>query len=522
MITKWKLLNFKSITNETELNFAPLTILAGANSSGKSTLLQSMLLIAQTLASEINSRSVVLNGSLTQLGQFDDVCSFDRESDQVLIGWECVPIDVVNFARRSTFKYPLKQVSCTVAFDTQLAAPTAELSQRQPSLFSSTLSATVIAEDKTDITTGFNVTRGIFQPLASDTVAETVAIESLSFQVELDDHSLREIHQQYSSATPVGCQLHHFLPDELIIKYHKAKPTVVEAITYPVIVPIQTPKSLLDASNFLRSFFSQQVKYLGPLRDEPRSLYPIVPHKDPTDVGLRGEQTAAVLNYYHKLPVLFIPPSLFENATELNKTKKNHSVTQTLESAVIDWLKYLGVAESVATYDRGKHGHELKVTTFGTRTLQDLIHVGVGVSQVLPILVMCLLAKPDSTLIIEQPELHLNPLVQTRLGDFFLSQALSHKQCIIETHSEYLINRLRLRLASTADDTLNSLIKTYFVEKKGLQSSFREVFVNEFGAIVNWPTGFFDQSQFEAEAIIKAAVQKRKAKRVAGREKANA
>jgi predicted ATPase len=138
----------------------------------------------------------------------------------------------------------------------------------------------------------------------------------------------------------------------------------------------------------------------------------------------------------------------------------------------------------------------------------------VGVSQVLPILVMCLLAKPDSTLIIEQPELHLNPLVQTRLGDFFLSMALSHKQCIIETHSEYLINRLRLRLASASDDTLNSLLKTYFVEKPGLQSTFREVFVNEFGAIVNWPAGFFDQSQFEAEEIIKAAVRKRKARRM--------
>ncbi|MEN8215035.1 MAG: AAA family ATPase [Pseudomonadota bacterium] len=57
-------------------------------------------------------------------------------------------------------------------------------------------------------------------------------------------------------------------------------------------------------------------------------------------------------------------------------------------------------------------------------------------SQVLPILVMCLLAKPDSTLIIEQPELHLNPLVQTRLGDFFLSMALSHKQCIIQKNHQ--------------------------------------------------------------------------------------
>jgi len=508
MITKWKLFNFKSIKKETELNFAPLTILAGANSSGKSTLLQSILLITQTLSSEINSRSVVLNGYLTQLGQFDDVCSFERESDQVRIGWECTPLELVKFARHSTFKYPLKKVSCTVAFDTQAAAPTPELSQLQPSLESSTLLATVLAEDQMDVTAKLSVTRGIFQVPASDIIDDAVDIESLAFKVELDEQSRRELLQQDSSAVPVGCRLHHFLPEELTIQQ-----TVVENTTHPVIVPIQPPKSILDAGNYLRSFFSQSVKYLGPLRDEPRSLYPIVPNMNLTEVGLHGEYTAAVLNYHSKLRVSIIPPSIFENVTEFD-FKKPVKVSQTLETAVIDWLKYLGVAENVETHDRGKHGHELKVTTLGTRTPQDLTHVGVGVSQVLPILVMCLLAKPDSTLIIEQPELHLNPLVQTRLGDFFLSMALSHKQCIIETHSEYLINRLRLRLASASDDTLNSLLKTYFVEKPGLQSTFREVFVNEFGAIVDWPAGFFDQSQFEAEEIIKAAVRKRKARRM--------
>ena len=50
MITKWKVFNFKSIREETELDFGPLTIFAGANSSGKSTFIQSILLIAQTLA----------------------------------------------------------------------------------------------------------------------------------------------------------------------------------------------------------------------------------------------------------------------------------------------------------------------------------------------------------------------------------------------------------------------------------------------------------------------------------------
>jgi hypothetical protein len=270
-------------------------------------------------------------------------------------------LELVNFARHSSFKYPLKKVSCRVAFDTQAAAPTPELSQLQPSLESSTLFATVIAEYKTDVTAKFSVTRGVFQVPASDTIDDAVDIESLAFNVELDEQSLREIFQQDYSAVPVGCRLHHFLPDELILQ------RLVENTTHPVTVHFQPPKSILDAGNYLRSFFSKSVKYLGPLRDEPRSLYPIVPHNNLTDVGLHGEYTAAVLNYHSKLRVSIIPPSIFENATDFN-FKKSVKFTQTLETAVIDWLKYLGVAESVETHDRGKHGHELKVTTFGFST----------------------------------------------------------------------------------------------------------------------------------------------------------
>jgi predicted ATPase len=108
---------------------------------------------------------------------------------------------------------------------------------------------------------------------------------------------------------------------------------------------------------------------------------------------------------------------------------------------------------------------------------------------------MCLLADADSTLVFEQPELHLHPKVQTLLGDFFLSMALCNKQCIVETHSEYLIDRLRFRIASAEKEPLTDNAKIYFVEKPGPNSTFREVKINEYGAIVDWPDGFFDQSQ---------------------------
>ena len=87
MISKWKLANFKAIAKETELDFAPLTILAGANSSGKSTLLQSVLLISQTLAHRKSHAAVLLNGNLVRLGHYQDLRTKHSSTEDIRIGW---------------------------------------------------------------------------------------------------------------------------------------------------------------------------------------------------------------------------------------------------------------------------------------------------------------------------------------------------------------------------------------------------------------------------------------------------
>lgn len=621
MITKWKVFNFKSIKKETELDFKPLTILAGANSSGKSTLIQSILLIAQTLTSKIESKSVVLNGLYTKLGQFDDVRSYGNEADQILIGWECETaleekssVEERRWLARSrlfgALGSQLEKVTCEISFDIKGLGPTHELSQLQPSLFSCLLSSSFLTEEKTETRSDINIRRTDFQREALDIEDESVRRESFEFDVEMDQESLEEIRYRFASAKPVGCTLNHFLPESLTLKYNLAEAEAREIVSFifegrhrflapryryersPIlpdevidllkeylgdfasfiddIAPIQPgifpeqkeirafdfikairdlpsekrrevqrklddealsskifnaiihnspkryktittrfPPRIMESVYYLNGFFSDGIKYLGPLRDEPRPLYPLVPNVDPTDVGLKGEYTAAVLNSHKDLRIRYIPSGSFDKAQISAKP-----LTRSLEAAVIDWLKYLDIAETVETHDRGKHGHEMKITTSGTNIPQDLPHVGVGVSQVLPILVMCLLGKERTTLIIEQPELHLHPLIQTRLADFFVSVALLGKQCVIETHSEYLINRLRLRIASDSEDALGSISKIYFSEKNEEgHSFFHEVLVNEYGAILDWPEGFFDQSQFEAEEMLRAAARKRKSRR---------
>jgi predicted ATPase len=631
MISSWKLFNFKSIKNETTLEFGPLTIFAGANSSGKSTWLQSMLLISQTLSHRMRSRSVVLNGSLTRLGQFDDLKSNGGTANQIVIGWECAPqaesplmaLDGPQaFGRRVVFygrtTDRIRRVACELAFDANPDSPQRELYQLQPQLFSCRVSTAALGEENVDVQSWIEVRRAA---LSGDDIGEKLrhlpseespnepVRQSLELDVSLDGDSLEDIREDYATAETVGCIVRHFLPDTVALRinvseeetraiisalceemprgprrrtildrdivipaqalnllrevigdsplneiapaqqqnlfgtadntltlrewndrvrrlpmYRRAEirkkmqehPALADKLYQALraekpdqftVIPHRPPSQVLDGILYLDYFFGNGVKYLGPLRDEPKALYPLAPGVDPSDVGLRGEYTAAVLDLHKTRRVRYIPTSAFRGA-EL--PPKPQVAVRTLETAMLDWLQYLGVAERVETKDMGKFGHELKVVLPGRSQPHDLTHVGVGVSQVLPILVMCLLAEPDTTLIFEQPELHLHPKVQTLLADFFLSMSLLGKQCVLETHSEYLINRLRFRAAAATTDEVSKAIRMYFVEKPEDTSVFRPVVVNEFGAIPDWPEGFFDQSQREAEATLRAAMKKRR------------
>lgn len=628
MITKWTLSNFKSIAKDTSLDIAPLTLFAGPNSSGKSTVLQSLLLVSQTLSHKVDSRSVVLNGALARLGQFDDLRSHGGEFDQITIGWDCHPAEDARLPITDTMRFPgsispytrrrglIKEISCTLAFDAKPDSPDRALYQLQPQLFLFTMSVLARAEDQTDRRHELTVTRSSeinkkFHGLKLEDSVDEIARASLDYDIVLDEDSLDELRDEFRTAVPIGCILRHFLPRMLSVQINEVtesaqqilKVLVDEAPGYrrvphmdrELVIPgtlisqlhaklgdkgelifdsqpplfdtgsgmtvrewrdrirklapitrrelrrifaewldlpeiiAQTlssdrkadepesrllrafpPTDLMNASGYLNTFFSNAVMYLGPLRDDPKPVYPLAAHADPTDVGLRGEMTAAVLNLHRERLIRYIP------STEFGKSPFDpRSISRSFEAAVIDWLKYLGVAETVSSEDLGKLGHELKVTLSAGGPSHDLTHVGVGVSQVLPILVMSLLADQDTTLIFEQPELHLHPKVQTRLADFFLSIVLSGKQCLIETHSEYLINRLRYRAAAdSSNNRVTKNLRVYFAEMTEASSTFREVEVNEYGAIPDWPEGFFDQSQLESESILRAAVAKKKTQRV--------
>ncbi len=129
--------------------------------------------------------------------------------------------------------------------------------------------------------------------------------------------------------------------------------------------------------------------------------------------------------------------------------------------------------------------------------------VGIGISQVLPVLVSAFASK-EKIQVIEQPEIHLHPALQSELGDVFIESSLGEQKnrFLIETHSEHLLLRIMRRMRETADGTLPEGkmpvrpqdIAVLYVEPDGARSIIREMPLNERGELVKaWPGGFFEE-----------------------------
>ena len=254
----------------------------------------------------------------------------------------------------------------------------------------------------------------------------------------------------------------------------------------------------------IRRVFGDQIFYLGPLRAAPEATYAIPSLPNQRDVGLKGEYTAAMLDVHKKLKVNCpYPPELGEKFNGRYVRRKIN-----LSTAVQKWLERMGLAEEFKTDMTSKVGYHLTVQPAGVKQDLDLTSLGVGVSQVLPTIVMALLAPEDSILIFEQPEVHLHPKVQSVLGDFFLGIVGCGKQCIVETHSEHLIDRIKSRIAESEDTKILQQLGIYFVELENGVSKFSPIKMNEYGAIVDWPVGFFDEAEEESDILLGAAMEK--------------
>lgn len=245
--------------------------------------------------------------------------------------------------------------------------------------------------------------------------------------------------------------------------------------------------------------FSRRTFYLGPLRSMPLRQYQWK-GTHPDDVGEAGSRAVEAL--------LASRESGRINARAFDA--RGHARARiTVEQHVAEWLKELGLVESFEmeriSIDADIYRVRVKQTANSTPVL--LTDVGFGVSQILPVLVLLAYVPSGSTVLLEQPEIHLHPAVQSALADVIIEAArIRQVQVLVETHSEHLLRRMQLRVAEGKISP--DFLKLYFCSIQSGESAIERLDLNLFGEILNWPPGFFGDPLGETAAIAKAAIRR--------------
>jgi energy-coupling factor transporter ATP-binding protein EcfA2 len=119
----------------------------------------------------------------------------------------------------------------------------------------------------------------------------------------------------------------------------------------------------------------------------------------------------------------------------------------------------------------------------------NLVDVGYGVSQSLPIVIDSIVAPNNEVLLVQQPEVHLHPKAQAALGSFFVELASSsRKQFVVETHSDYLVDRVRMSIAEKK--IAASKVQLLYLERKGLDITIHELRLDDLGNVTNAPSSY--------------------------------
>lgn len=229
---------------------------------------------------------------------------------------------------------------------------------------------------------------------------------------------------------------------------------------------------------------TDRCQYLGAERIEPNEDYPRFQSNEL--LGKRGEYTAHYLEKYGPQDIPIRELSL-----------KDTPVSYSLINQLNDWLGEISDSIEVITNENlSTNKIELSYRykqADGTPTQnQKPQNVGFGITHTLPILVAILSAKPNDILIIENPETHLHPRGQSRLSLLFAKAAENDIQLFIETHSDHIINGLRVAVKKKLINK-DKVYLNYFSKTAQKLSSIKRIHVQPEGGLEDWPDGFFDE-----------------------------
>ncbi len=418
MITELRVQNFKSWKDTGKLQITPLTGFFGANSSGKTSLLQTLLMLKQTVERPPDWNGVIDfgdDGSFVNLGSFDDLIHQHKRDIplEISLSWKFFEkLSIAGIEEVDTLSFKLS------VFDNENSVPGVSFNYK-------------IGEKN----------------LAVDWDGQDVLLISVPVELKYHDESLFRCY---------GVRSAHYHNQEIFSS-------------------IQT-----RFENLFRN-----IRYLGPLREYPRRNYAWQGKHSP-GVGQHGEDMVT---------------ALFSGRIQLRDTEEQISI----------WLQRLGLIDSYRLNPilNTERDYEFLVRKYKGGPEVRLTDVGFGVSQVLPVLVLCYYVPEGSILILEQPEAHLHPKVQSELADLLIEVVKNRQlQIILESHSEHLLIRLMRRIAEeqiSANDTA-----FYFCEMNEGVSEIERLNVDDYGNITNWPQNFFGDEMGDLAAKAKAEIKRKK------------
>jgi predicted ATPase len=497
---------FKSYLKPTKLKLAPLTIILGRNNSGKSTLIQALLLLKQTLVHPRTDVPLRLEGMIDALSLRELTYGWPAEGPHVAgpriaVTWES-RIDV-----REALEAAKSPERGNLADKANLPWIATEVEPR-------TL--------RTELSLDYIEIQG-----------RTVALDELvlrsmelgngpsqhNFRITRANDGSYSCHWNGELAGQIGVEFDHFLPfltlDRRNIGPRDRQRAWHNAYTVLFAQPLDDLKRLL-----------LDMGYLGSMRSNPLSLYR--PETvAPDDIGMSGERAAQMLQARKTDVVHYLPPIVSDGSSV---TVPDEVRAQTLEDAVNDIFSSLEIRPRLRVEDIREVGFKL---LFGQASLQ---HVGRGLSYLLPVIQLGLISDPlrfnadkrDMRLaeylatceqwghcLFEEPEAHLHPKLQSRLAHWFVALAHSGRLVVVETHSDHFVRRLRrLAALAPAGSTFerwmldNVVIVEVEQDAAGASTLQPSRLTAQGGLGERWPVDFMDEAPIEERAIFDAALDK--------------
>ena len=428
--------NFKAF-REAQIEIKPITILIGPNNSGKSSLVQSIILIQQTL----ESSNGVLNTAGKKFGSFDELINQKNENNEIDFRLDFNDKTHIEFTiTAENNKTYVKNFSCDAG------------------LYKYSLQNLVIED--------YNNEKNIIenQPKCMLEFDEEILKREKILEFELEPVFLRE--SFFFKIKSMG-DFESFFRKYLNKK--NKEPRDIMKIFTSVSGSLEFYNDIVQKSN---DFYQKtkrdfnNIKYVGPVREEANRSYERGFYNY---VGLTGEHAVQIL----------------ANNLELKNEVEEH-------------FKNMGIARDLEVLDpKAEKNFQFLVKTKITDKGVNFADIGCGTSQILPIIVQSLITKNDSIIIIEQPEVHLHPKVQADLADFFVNVSSKNKKFILETHSDYFIERIRYNIMNGDIKTENVAI--YYIEQNEDEkcSTIETININSKGQYSNLPEDYITNFRLE-------------------------